>query len=71
MPNPHPIPLWAHAVSGIQLAVSVLAGFGAGYYLDRRWGWAPWLTLAGSALGLALGLYGFLKPYFERVDRHA
>jgi hypothetical protein len=65
----NPPPLWSNVYGGTQLAVSVLAGFGGGYYLDRRWDCAPWLTLAGSALGLGAGLYVFLKPYFEHADR--
>jgi F0F1-type ATP synthase assembly protein I len=56
--------LWAHAYGGTQLAVSVLLGLFLGYWLDRKWGFTPWFTLAGSALGLAVGLYGFLKPFF-------
>ncbi len=51
---------------GTQLAVSVLLGVYAGYRLDGRWGTGPWFLLAGSALGLAVGLYSFLAPFLRR-----
>jgi F0F1-type ATP synthase assembly protein I len=54
------------AYSGTQLAVSVLLGLYIGYRLDKRWGMSPWLMLAGAAVGLGLGLYSFLKPFFSR-----
>ena len=28
-----------------------------GHWLDTRWDCQPWLTIAGSVLGLGLGLY--------------
>jgi F0F1-type ATP synthase assembly protein I len=64
--EPPKSPLWDHVYSGTQLAVSVLLGVFAGYYLDRRWGSSPWGLLAGATLGLAIGLYGFLKPYLTK-----
>ena len=51
---------------GTQLALSVLVGAYAGYRLDARWGTGPWLVLGGSALGVAVGLYSFLAPFFRK-----
>lgn len=57
-------PAWRdHVYGGTQLAVSVLLGLFAGYYFDKRWECSPWLMLLGATLGLAVGLYSFLKPY--------
>ena len=41
---------------GTELAVSVVGGVIAGYYLDRYFGSAPWLTLLFTLAGLAGGL---------------
>jgi F0F1-type ATP synthase assembly protein I len=43
------------------LAVTVLAGLGGGYWLDGRLQTRPWFLLLGGTLGLAAGLYHFLK----------
>ena len=43
-------------VGGTELAVSVVGGVIAGYYLDRYFGSAPWLTLLFTLAGLAGGL---------------
>jgi F0F1-type ATP synthase assembly protein I len=43
------------------LAVTVLAGLGGGYWLDRRLGTRPVFLLVGAALGIGAGLYHFLK----------
>lgn len=54
---------WSLAYGGTQLAVAVLAGLGVGYYLDKKFGCAPWLMLAGALAGTVAGLYSFLKPF--------
>ena len=41
----------------------MLAGLGVGYWLDGWLGTRPWLLLLGSLLGIAVGLYGFLRRY--------
>jgi F0F1-type ATP synthase assembly protein I len=61
--------IWEHVYGGTQLAVSVLLGFYVGYRLDRWSGWSPWLTLAGSAIGVGIGLYGFLVPFLQRASK--
>lgn len=59
---------WSLASGGVQLAVTVLLGVFVGYRLDRRWGTSPWLLVSGAGIGLFLGLYVFLKPYFPKGD---
>ena len=46
---------------GTTLAVTVLAGLGAGYWLDGRLGTRPVLVLLGGTMGLGAGLYHFFK----------
>jgi F0F1-type ATP synthase assembly protein I len=41
-----------------------------GYKLDQRLGWSPWLTVVGAGLGVALGLYGFLRPFLKRESKN-
>jgi F0F1-type ATP synthase assembly protein I len=38
---------------GIEIAVCVLLGFGAGYWLDGKFGATPLWTLIGGAMGIA------------------
>jgi ATP synthase protein I len=38
---------------GLQVALSILIGFGAGRYLDKRFDTDPWLTVVFFFLGLA------------------
>ena len=46
---------------GTTLAVTVLAGLGGGYWLDRRLETRPWFLLLGGVLGVGAALYHFLK----------
>ena len=48
---------WKHAQLGLELTGAVLAGFLAGYQLDKRLGTAPWLMLGGAAAGVGGGFY--------------
>ena len=41
---------WASQVSTLGLEVALPAA--GGYWLDQRWGTKPWLTIAGSVLGI-------------------
>ena len=43
------------------LAVTVLAGLGAGYWLDERLDTRPWLLLSGASLGVGAALVYFIK----------
>ena len=40
---------------GLQLASTLLLGFFAGYFADRKLNSLPWLTLVGTALGFVAG----------------
>ena len=62
--------LWFHAYGGTQLAISVLLGFYGGHWLDGLLGWAPWLTLAGAALGVLVGLYAYFSWFLRRGPRN-
>ncbi len=44
---------------GLQLAGSVLLGFFAGFYIDRKFGTLPVGTLTGCCLGMIIGMVGF------------
>jgi len=49
--------VWQAASLGVLLGVSTVAGVLVGQYLDRRWGTWPWVTLAGTVLGMVGGLF--------------
>ena len=46
---------------GTTLAVTVLAGVGAGYWLDRRLGTNPVFLVVGGVVGIAMAGYEFWK----------
>jgi F0F1-type ATP synthase assembly protein I len=46
---------------GIVWAVSVIFFTWLGWFLDKKWGIQPWLTLGGAIIGIAAGFYHFLK----------
>ena len=49
--------LWQAVGLGTMLGAITLVGALIGQYLDRRWGTGPWLTLAGTVLGMLAGLF--------------
>ncbi|MEG3072289.1 MAG: AtpZ/AtpI family protein [Peptococcaceae bacterium] len=54
---------------GVELAVSVVAGYYGGKYLDGVFATGPWLLLTGVLVGLAVGVVGVYKTlmgFFER-----
>jgi F0F1-type ATP synthase assembly protein I len=56
--------LWQATGLGLVLGAATLVGALLGQYLDRRWATSPWLTLAGTLLGMLAGLFeviGVLK----------
>jgi len=46
---------------GLTLAVTVLAGLGAGYWLDGRLGTRPWFLLLGACLGFGAAMVYFFR----------
>jgi F0F1-type ATP synthase assembly protein I len=53
---------------GTTLAVTVLAGLGGGYWLDRQLGTRPAFLLLGGAFGVGAALYQFFKAV-ARLDK--
>lgn len=51
------------------LGAGVALGVIAGYLADGWLGTKPWLLLAGSAVGMALGMYAFVKALAEAEKR--
>lgn len=50
---------WSSRITtiGLEFALPAVVGFG----LDRWWGTSPWLTVAGSLLGVAVGMFHVLR----------
>lgn len=46
---------------GWTVAIAILAGAGAGWWLDRQFGTRPWLTLAGVALGAVVAFTAMIR----------
>ena len=46
---------------GLQLAISVILGFYAGYSMDKKFNTSPVLMLAGCVVGITVGFYLFFK----------
>jgi F0F1-type ATP synthase assembly protein I len=44
-----------------QVGLEMAAPIGIGAFLDTRFGWLPWATIAGALLGLGGGLYHLVK----------
>ena len=56
---------------GTTLAVTVLVGLGAGYWLDGRLGTRPVFLLLGGAFGIGAALYHFFKAVAVQDKRQA
>ena len=44
-----------------QLVASILLPTLIGWWLDGKFGARPWLMLAGAIVGIAVGLFGFIR----------
>ncbi len=46
---------------GLSFVFALMMGFGAGFWLDGRFGTKPWLSLLGFATGLAAGVLNVVR----------
>lgn len=60
MPDASGTNLWRYFGLGLELAVAALVLALVGWWIDSRWGTAPWGVLVGAALGFAVGMYRFI-----------
>jgi len=51
--------VWATRATSIALQAIVPAGLG--YWLDSKWGTAPWLLIVGTVLGFACMLMDLIR----------
>lgn len=49
----------------MDFAVSVVLGMLGGWWLDGKFGWSPWLTIAGMVMGVAVGFNLLFKTVKE------
>ena len=49
-----------YSAAGFELAALVAAGLFLGGFLDGKLGMGPWLTIAGTSIGFAGGLYNMV-----------
>jgi F0F1-type ATP synthase assembly protein I len=50
----------------VQMGVSIFLGVWGGQQLDRLWNTDPWLSVAGSLLGVGSALYLVLREFLPR-----
>ena len=56
---------------GVAMVLATMIGLGAGFYLDRWLGTAPWLTLIGLGFGIAAAfvtLFRSVKAAERKLD---
>lgn len=53
--------LWRLAGLGTELTGTVIVFVAVGWFLDSRFGWTPWGMLSFGLLGVAAGMYRFIK----------
>ncbi|MBI4348151.1 MAG: AtpZ/AtpI family protein [Elusimicrobia bacterium] len=51
------------------MAVSVVLGVFVGRWLDARWNTSPWFVLAGTILGVGVGLYNLIRESSRQQGR--
>jgi F0F1-type ATP synthase assembly protein I len=54
---------------GIELIAPLLVGLFGGYWLDGKFGTAPWLLITGTVLGFAAGFLHFFRAVLPRKER--
>jgi ATP synthase protein I len=53
--------LWRYVSLGTQLTGTVGVFVLLGWWLDNKYGWSPWGVLISGTLGVAAGMYHFVK----------
>ena len=53
--------LWRYLGLGTQLSVTVGLFAVLGWWLDMHFAWTPWGLVISASVGIAVGMYGFLK----------
>ena len=56
-----PMGQFRHLHFGAQIAIALVLGIAAGDWLDGKTGWSPVFTLAGTVLGIALGMASVIR----------
>lgn len=46
---------------GFQFVITVVLGFYAGFWLDKKFATQPWISVAGVVVGSALGFYSLVR----------
>lgn len=59
---------WAWSERILSVGLEMMLPACAGYWVDQRWGWTPWLTLVGAAFGFTLSLVHLIQLTKE-LDR--
>jgi len=60
---------YRYVALGITFGLGIVLFMGAGFALDRRLGWTPWLTMAGTLVGSVLSFVNvYAKLEKERLQ---
>ena len=54
-----------YSALGLEMGVAVAIGYGVGWWLDRRFGTKPYLTMVFLLLGIAAGFLGLIRAARE------
>ena len=57
------------SAAGLEFAVAVVLFFLGGRMLDAKLGTGPWLSVAGSLVGIAVGTYLLIRPALKAMSR--
>jgi len=68
-PDDRPVRVSELSTAGIELGLVVAVLAIGGWWLDTKWGTAPWLLVTGAGIGILGGLYKFIRVSRRFVDR--
>ncbi len=63
------LPIWRVSSIGIEMGVAVAVGWGIGWWLDGRFGTAPWFMIGFLLVGVAAGFKGMFAAAREMRQR--